>query len=327
EVVEVLREMLKILRFVHAHGSIHRDIKPSNIMRHRNGTLYLLDFGAVKQVAKGSGIQGSTGIYSLGYAPPEQTSGGQVFPSTDLYALAVTCIQLLTGKPPTELFDSYTNTWNWRPYATVSDRLASILDRMLLSAPNQRFQTVDEVIAAIKSPSPPATPATSPTASVPKPVHQSTALQPPPPLPTMPPQTSLPAPSPPRPKPARSARRQPATLSFSIWELLLGGAFAGFEGSLVTIALVNLLGLSPVSGGLALLTLAGMIFFQSRRWIEKWDYLILAGISIALMAFLPGLRAGNPMTGILVLAGLGGLVAIAAASLFRIIFSLLARFF
>nr|WP_322506308.1 protein kinase [Chroococcidiopsis cubana] len=80
--------------------AIHRDIKPSNIIRDRHGKLYLLDFGAVKQVTSqaGGAQSASTGIYSMGFAPPEQVSGGEVYPSTDLYALAVTAVNLLTGK-------------------------------------------------------------------------------------------------------------------------------------------------------------------------------------------------------------------------------------
>ncbi len=151
EVLEVLRQILPVLKFVHEHGSIHRDIKLSNIMRDHRNRLYLLDFGAVKQVAKvaGSASQRSTGIYSMGFAPPEQMAGGEIYPSTDLYALAVTCITLLTGKEATELFDAYNNQWNWRPYAQVSLSLAAVLDRMLLPAPNQRFESAQEVIDAL----------------------------------------------------------------------------------------------------------------------------------------------------------------------------------
>ena len=92
EGVEILTSMLKVLSFVHNNGTIHRDIKPSNIVQGRNGLLYLLDFGAVKQVASvaASGQEQSTGIYSMGFAPPEQMAGNAVYPSTDLYALAVT---------------------------------------------------------------------------------------------------------------------------------------------------------------------------------------------------------------------------------------------
>ncbi|MGL5079074.1 MAG: protein kinase domain-containing protein, partial [Waterburya sp.] len=99
EIEEILTAMLKVLVFVHDNNTIHRDIKPSNIMRNKQGVLYLLDFGSVKQIAAGGVNQRrSTGIYSMGFAPPEQMAGAEVYPSTDLYALAVTCINLLTGE-------------------------------------------------------------------------------------------------------------------------------------------------------------------------------------------------------------------------------------
>lgn len=128
EVMEVLQAILPVLKFVHDHGSIHRDLKPSNIMRDRHGKLYLLDFGAVKQVTKAAVSNKSTGIYSMGFAPPEQMAGGEVYPSTDLYALAVTGVTLLTGKEATQLFDAYSNQLNWRSHASVSDAFADLLD-------------------------------------------------------------------------------------------------------------------------------------------------------------------------------------------------------
>lgn len=68
----------------------------------------------------------------MGFAPPEQMVGGEVYPSTDLYALAVTAVLLLTGKEAAQLFDAYSNQWNWRSSVTVSDPLADLLDKMLL---------------------------------------------------------------------------------------------------------------------------------------------------------------------------------------------------
>ncbi|MEB3337820.1 MAG: serine/threonine-protein kinase, partial [Leptolyngbyaceae bacterium] len=227
EVREILGEILEVLTFVHDNQSIHRDIKPSNIMRQKpsgtmignKGKVYLLDFGAVKQVATGAGAgaQSSTGIYSMGYAPPEQMSSSQVYPSSDLYALAVTCITLLTGKQPADLYDPYHNTWNWRSHTQVSDRLADVLDRMLLSTPNQRFPSARDVLAALKpAPAPPpVSPAPRPTSvTPPSPPAPSTSLQKPPP--------AAPAPRPPRPP-------RPAP-SFSVLEFLAGAGFAGFEG-------------------------------------------------------------------------------------------------
>ena len=97
--------------------------RKTNLTQTGNGLLYLLDFGAVKQVANVATPTPSkaTSIYTPFYAPPEQTHGNQVFPSSDLYALAVTCICLLTGKAPNDLFDTSQNHWQWRPYAQVSD--------------------------------------------------------------------------------------------------------------------------------------------------------------------------------------------------------------
>lgn len=155
EVREILTEILKVLQFVHDNNSIHRDIKPSNIMQDTQGILYLLDFGAVKRVAAGGGNnKKSTGIYSMGFAPPEQISGSQVYPSSDIYALAVTCITLLTGKPTEELYDSFNQNWHWQSFAPqTSDHLVTILNKMLLAIPAQRFQSATAALAALNAPS------------------------------------------------------------------------------------------------------------------------------------------------------------------------------
>lgn len=312
DVLEVLQEVLKVLQFVHDSGSIHRDIKPSNIMRHRNGRLYLLDFGAVKQVASTATTSGSsTGIYSMGFAPPEQMSGGQVYPSTDLYALAVTCLMLLTGKEAMTLFDGYSNQWNWRSHAHVSDRLAHVLDKMLLAAPNQRFGSAQEVLAALNTSSPPATlshPLTTTTSSNPTPA--------PPPV----------RQAPPAPPPVRQKSRA----RFSTLELLFNGAFSGFEGGLIAIALFSFLGTTLVSTGAWLLILAILVFAQWRRWIERWDLIIIAGITLAAVLFVPSLtpKIGSllgiePRLVVLIVATIAALVAIAVTAIFRLIYKLL----
>jgi TolA-binding protein len=72
------------------------------------------------------------------------------------YSLAVTCICLLTGKKATELYDNENKSWNWKNYALTSDRLANILDRMLIDEPNQRFQSASDVQHQLQpSPTPP----------------------------------------------------------------------------------------------------------------------------------------------------------------------------
>lgn len=292
EVLEILTEMLKILGFVHQNDSIHRDIKPSNIMRRRDGLLFLLDFGAVKQVTTAAaptpGQAGkSTGIYSLGFAPPEQMRGDKVYPSTDLYALAVTCLTLLTGKQPDQLHDPYSDTWNWRGYAQVSDRLEAVLNRMLLATPSQRFASAQEALTALgpmltsKGQSPNLQSSNSQSSSSQSSSSQvsqpkATRLQPPPPLPSptapsptalspvSPPTVQPPAVAPPPPiatpastpiTPAASpGSSQPNSLSapptrptFTLLEVLSSAAFTGFEGGLVAIAVASLLGTAGLS--------------------------------------------------------------------------------
>jgi serine/threonine-protein kinase len=299
QVLEVLQEILKVLKFVHHRGIIHRDIKPSNIMRRRDGRLFLLDFGAVKQVtnaALGSAAS-STGIYSMGFAPPEQMAGGQVFPSTDLYALAVTILILLTNQEAIQLFDAYSNQWKWRSQVTVSPRLADILDKMLLPAANQRFQSAQEVLDALNSQA-----AQAPTQ------FNSPSVT----LPPQPPSSSPVVP-----------RRSPTQPAFSTVELLGGAAFSGFEGALIAIALLSLVKSPIVTFTVACVILGILIFAQTRRWIEKFDLLIIPTITFAIIFFLPFLRGGLGIQAVVILSVAAALVAISLTAIFRLIYKLL----
>jgi serine/threonine protein kinase len=281
----ILEEILKVLQFVHQNGSIHRDIKPSNIMRDREGRLHLLDFGAVKQVTSGVGNSpqgGSTGIYSLGFAPPEQMAGSQVYPSTDLYALAATCLNLLTGRKTEELYDSYRNTWNWKPYAPqVSDRFEKVLNRMLLSTPSDRFQSAEAVLNAL-TPSTLAQPVQKPSG----PQSQPTIASQTSPSSALPLQKPAPQPSQASMNPSRQSRRRP----FSELEILGGAAFIGFEGTLLLIALGSLLPAPEISLGLWGMGMGGLIFAQYCRIIEKIDLILISGASLGLVWFIPALH-------------------------------------
>jgi serine/threonine-protein kinase len=305
EVIQILEEILPVLQFVHNNSSIHRDIKPSNLIRSTRGILYLVDFGAVKQITKGGESQSgnSTGIFSVGYAPPEQKSGARVFPSTDLYALAVTCANLLTGKPPEELYDPFNNTWNWRSEIDdVSDRLAAIIDRLLLPTPRDRFQSAAEVLMALQASS----------------LSVSGA-------------SILPAVINNQPDPLSFLQKRSRSISFSLLELFVNASFTSFEATLLYIALVSgfsafNLGLG-VSIGLWGAIVGGLIFAQYRRIIEKVDLLIIAGISLGLIFWFPVLRGGLNFTLIVSIAVLVATATIAAITIFRLVYNLMSRFF
>ncbi|MCP6758681.1 MAG: protein kinase [Fischerella sp. CENA71] len=156
EVIQWLKNLLPILEYIHQHHIIHRDISPDNIMLPEGNILpVLIDFGVGKQIADLNEVTNTNqatfvGKMSLvgkvGYAPREQISLGLCSPSSDLYALGVTAIVLLTGKDPSLLMDQYSLEWKWRFYTYVSDEFAQILDKMLSDTPRYRYQTSQEVL-------------------------------------------------------------------------------------------------------------------------------------------------------------------------------------
>ncbi|HYY51551.1 MAG TPA: serine/threonine-protein kinase [Myxococcales bacterium] len=96
----IARQLLNILRYLHERGIVHRDVKPANILRHPDGTLALVDFGAARAV---EGVtHGATLVGTFGYMPPEQL-GGTVDATADLYALGATLVHLVGRKAPEDV--------------------------------------------------------------------------------------------------------------------------------------------------------------------------------------------------------------------------------
>ncbi len=156
EIWELLRSLLPVLQFIHENNIIHRDIKPSNIIRRdRDQKLFLIDFGIAKLITGTALLKTGTLIGSPEYMSPEQNRGKAVMAS-DLYSLGVTCINLLTGVPPLDMFDINNDCWVWRnfllPGHQVSDRLGKILDKLLQSAISKRYKSAVEVLNDINPP-------------------------------------------------------------------------------------------------------------------------------------------------------------------------------
>ncbi|WP_413199409.1 serine/threonine protein kinase [Nostoc piscinale] len=139
-------QAVKILQELHKCQIIHRDIKPSNLMlripastapptQPKTGweQLVLIDFGGVKQInaAMQRRESSSTRLFSSGYSPPEQVTGGNVGPAADFYALGRTMIELLTGKYPPEMEDLQTGELRWRNRVNISSQFADLLDEMV----------------------------------------------------------------------------------------------------------------------------------------------------------------------------------------------------
>ncbi len=157
EVTQLLFQLLPVLEYIHSKNLIHRDISPDNIIQHDADKLpFLIDFGSVKQIAANAVLQfngqSDTAIGKQGYSPAEQMRLGKVSAASDLYALAVTALVLLSGKKPQKLYDINNKTWDWRSHVSVSSNLATVLDRMLAELPGDRYQSAKAVREALKDP-------------------------------------------------------------------------------------------------------------------------------------------------------------------------------
>jgi serine/threonine protein kinase, bacterial len=157
-VKQFLSEILPLLQYIHDQKVIHRDIKPANLIRRaQDSRMVLIDFGAVKnQISQGAGSpSGQTALtaYAIGtpgFAPPEQMAMRPVYAS-DIYALGVTCIYLLTSKTPKDLdYNPNTGEIMWEQIVQVSDHLSNVLRKMLDVSVRNRYQSASEVLRALQ---------------------------------------------------------------------------------------------------------------------------------------------------------------------------------
>jgi eukaryotic-like serine/threonine-protein kinase len=106
--LELARQSLRALSFLHRHQIVHRDISPDNLMlardREGNPQVKLIDLGIAKAIREASGglTQAGTFLGKPRYASPEQFLGRGVGPQSDLYSFAVVFYELLTGSCPIE---------------------------------------------------------------------------------------------------------------------------------------------------------------------------------------------------------------------------------
>ena len=162
QVIDLLQDVLQVLIFVHSHHVIHRDIKPANLIRRQqDNRLVLIDFGAVKQI-QSQQIEDnqSIAIGTAGYAPPEQLLGHPRL-NSDIYALGMIGIEALTGIPARQFqrnphgelvfkSDSHPDAVIWYKLGNISEKLASVLDKMVAYDFIQRYQSASEVLQSLE---------------------------------------------------------------------------------------------------------------------------------------------------------------------------------
>jgi serine/threonine-protein kinase len=161
EVIKLLQDLLPVLSYLHDLQILHRDISLDNIMCQDGSQLpVLIDFGIGRSILVQSQSENSSVPLSnqpkqsivgkIGYAPYEQIWLGQSFPSSDLYALAMCAIVMLSGFKPQALTQQPALKETWHVQAAVSDGLANILNKMVQDIPANRYQTAQEVLAELE---------------------------------------------------------------------------------------------------------------------------------------------------------------------------------
>ncbi|MCH9015545.1 MAG: serine/threonine-protein kinase [Gemmatimonadetes bacterium] len=163
EAVRIMREVVDALAFAHSHGVVHRDIKPDNVMlsgRHAMVT----DFGVAKAVSEATGRQAlTTAGVALGtpaYMAPEQaTADPHVDHRADIYAVGIVAYELLTGRTPftgatpqamlaRHVSEQVEPVSKHR--AHVSAELEAVVMRCLEKHPADRWQSAEELLAALE---------------------------------------------------------------------------------------------------------------------------------------------------------------------------------
>jgi len=157
EAIAVVMQIASALDYAHKRGIVHRDVKPANVLITPQGRVKITDFGVAR--LPGSDLTRSDQfVGSPGFMSPEQLKGGQVDGRSDLFALGVILYQLLTGKAPFEgenvsevLYRISTQPAEApsEAHQDVSPDFDPILEKALAKEPAERYQTGQDLIAAL----------------------------------------------------------------------------------------------------------------------------------------------------------------------------------
>jgi tetratricopeptide (TPR) repeat protein len=166
EIVDMYVQAGRGLAAAHRAGLVHRDFKPDNALVGADGRLRVADFGLAlarqEQVPAGplTSDQGPLGMAGIAgtprYCPPEQLDGRVVDARADQYAFCASLWEALFGEPPfpgSDLLSKVAHAWDTVPLAPqgrgVPARIVDALTRGLSPDPDDRFATIDDLLAVL----------------------------------------------------------------------------------------------------------------------------------------------------------------------------------
>ncbi len=159
EVLAYVEQTCAGLQAAHDAGVVHRDIKPANLMVTPDGTVKIMDFGIARTESMTNLTQTGVFIGTPRYISPEMAIGIGVDIRSDLYAVGLLTYEILAGVPPfdadnpwavlrQQIEDQPASLRKVRP--DVPAWLNAIISRAIAKEPAKRFQTPDEMLAALK---------------------------------------------------------------------------------------------------------------------------------------------------------------------------------
>ncbi|MBE0684726.1 MAG: protein kinase, partial [Anaerolineaceae bacterium] len=159
DAIQITTNVCDGLNYAHKRGMVHRDVKPANIMLDINNQAVLMDFGIVKIVGSSAHTLTGAVIGTANYMAPEIIRSEPADQRSDIYSLGITLFEMLSGKPPFEADSAMTIMLMHLndpipDIRTIRDdlpeELTQIIKKTLEKDRNNRFQTVDDLVKALR---------------------------------------------------------------------------------------------------------------------------------------------------------------------------------
>lgn len=242
ETLRLIEDAAWALQAAHERGFVHRDVKPGNILVRTDGVVKLTDFGIAKAADAVPVTRSGMVMGTAHYIAPEQASGAEAGPASDVYSLGIVGYECLAGHRPFRADSAVAVAMMQVREAppplpmSVPAGARELIEAALVKDPSQRYSTGGEFALAVGAVrrgeplpplgsvtgtiTPPRTPSTPSRAapkttsraappSAPFPAPPSSPLSAPIPTRSTPPRQARPVPAPPRPAP-HAARPAPA---------------------------------------------------------------------------------------------------------------------
>src|SRR6185503_6008826 len=159
KVISIVARAAEALGYAHKQGVVHRDIKPANLMYHPDtDTLKVTDFG-IARLTDSSKTKTGMVLGTPSFMSPEQLAGKRIEGRSDLFSLAVSLYQLLSGKLPFEgesMAQLMFKIANEPPIdirsvnPAIAPGLVQFLDKAMAKNPDDRYQSGEEFAQALR---------------------------------------------------------------------------------------------------------------------------------------------------------------------------------